>query len=335
MERTERLLDLVALLLDSKEPVSWNELRETFKDDYGVGSTEACERKFERDKAELLELGIPLTFVKGDDERPDGYLVERDAYYLPEVSLTPEELAVLYAAGSAALASGAFPGSQDLAHALRKIGFFSGGPPPAPKVRLELGGVADTRDLPARLDALWSAISSRKSVTLDYWSPRTKEHSHRVVDGYGLALRRGLWTLVGYCHLRQGIRTFHVHRMRKVTVNTAKPRSPDYEVPASFSLDEYVATWPWQHRFHEPLRVDVLLTGELSPLAGTLFPSTPADDPRGSRVTVQATDLDGLVKYVLSLGPAAKVLGPARAVERHHELARAVLAAHPTVKEAP
>lgn len=328
MERTERLLDLVALLLDSKRPISWPALREAFKADYGTGSLESCERKFERDKAELLELGIPLTFIKGDDEHEEGYVVDRDAYYLPEVSLTAEELAVLYAAGSAALGSGGFPGSQDLAHALRKIGFFTDGPPPAPKVRLELGGVAETRNLPERLDALWSAITTRKSVTLDYFSPHSKQESHRVVDAYGLALRRGLWSLVGYCHLRKAIRTFHVHRMHRVTVNASKPKSPDYEVPASFSLEEYVATWPWQHRFHEPIDVEVLLTGALAPLAGTLFPSTPATDERGARVTVRATDLDGLLTYVLSLGAEAKVLGPDRAKARHRELALAVFTAH-------
>lgn len=328
MERTERLLDLVALLLDSKRPISWTELREAFKHDYGTGALESCERKFERDKAELLELGIPLVWVPAQDDLPEGYVVDRDAYYLPELGLTAEELAVLYAAGSAALASKAFPGSQDLAHALRKVAFFTDGPPAAPRVRLELGAVADVKELPARLDALWGAITARKSVTLDYYSPRTKEHSHRTVDGYGLALRRGLWSLVGYCHLRKAVRTFHVHRVRKLTVNAARPKSPDYEVPAAFRLDDYVATWPWQHRFHEPVVTEVLLTGELAPLAASLFPVTPEADARGARLSVPASDLDGLVKYVLSLGPEARVLGPPSAVARHRAFAERVRDAH-------
>src|SRR5215471_11720669 len=110
MERTERLLDLVALLLDAREPITWAELREAFPEDYAASSDDAAERKFERDKAELLELGIPIQYVQGDDERKDGYVVDREQYYLPAADLTAEELAVLYAAGSAALASGVFPG---------------------------------------------------------------------------------------------------------------------------------------------------------------------------------------------------------------------------------
>jgi proteasome accessory factor B len=326
MERTERLLDLVALLLDAKEPLTWKQIRAAFPEDYSQGSVEANERKFERDKAELLELGIPLAYVQADEDVEDGYVIDRDAYYLPRVQLAPDELAVLYAAGSAALASGAFPGSDDLAHALRKIGFFAGPQPPAPKVRLELGGVAETQHLPARLDALWGAIGGRKFIEVDYFSIRRKEVTHRRIDPYGLALRRGLWSLVGYCHLRKDIRTFHVHRIRELTVNAKNPKTPDYDVPKDFALDAYVASFPWQHRFHEPVAVELELRGQLKALAPQLFPGSPSQGE--GRVTVSATDLDGLLRYALSLGAEAKVLGPAEAVSKHREMARNVAALH-------
>src|SRR5262245_41723174 len=99
MERAERLLNLVALLLEAQEPVSWAEVREHFPEEYG-GNKDAAERKFERDKAELLDVGIPLRYLQGhgEDEQKSGYVVDRESYYLPELSLTPEEWAVLYAA---------------------------------------------------------------------------------------------------------------------------------------------------------------------------------------------------------------------------------------------
>jgi proteasome accessory factor B len=328
MDRTERLLDLVALLLDAQEPLSWGDIRAAFPDDYGGASLEAAERKFERDKAELLELGIPIGYVQADEDRPDGYVVDKNSYYLPEVGLTKEELALLYTAGSAALASGAFPGSQDLAHALRKMSFFAGNSLPVPKVRLELGAVADSAGLPSRLEALWSAISSRKSVDLTYWSPHSNSTTERKVDPYGLALRRGVWSLVGHCHLRGGVRTFHVHRVRKLTVNPRSPRTADFEVPRGFSLDAYVATWPWQHRFHAPVNVELELTGDLAPLAASLFPQAAKGE---ARFTVPATDLDGLLKYVLSLGANARVVGPPEATARFKTLAQAIADAHQTL----
>lgn len=333
MDRTERLLDLVALFLDATEPISWAELRESFPDDYGQGSEEAAERKFERDKAELLELGIPLAYVQGDEDRRDGYVVERDAYYLPEPNLTPEETAVLYAAGSAALASGAFPGQQDLAHALRKIGFFAGDALPTARVRMEMGPSLGGPELAQRLEALRGAAFTRKSVTMDYFSPRSQVTT-RKVDPYGLALRRGSWALVGYCHLRKGIRTFQVHRIRSLTVNASKPRSPDFEVPEGFRIDDHVASEPWQHRFHEKVEVTLLLKEALAPLAGRLFPGAKSEPVSGgAQVRVEATFLDGLLRYALSLAPDCAVLAPDRAVGRFRELAEKVARAHAQVAE--
>ena len=46
MDRTERLLDLVALLLGASEPVPFAELRRVFPDAYGGASREAAEQRF-------------------------------------------------------------------------------------------------------------------------------------------------------------------------------------------------------------------------------------------------------------------------------------------------
>jgi len=329
MDRTERLLDLVALLLDAHEPVSWAELKESFPEDYGSGSDEATERKFERDKAELLELGIPLTYVQGDEDRKDGYLLDRGAYYLPEPGFTPEEMAVLYAAGSAALASGAFPGRHDLQHSLRKIGFFAGGELATPRVRMELGAVRETAAVPEFLEVLWAAASARKWVEIAYHSPKRPEPSSRKVDPYGLVLRRGVWSLVGYCHLRQGLRTFHVHRIRALKMNTSKPRTHDFEVPADFAIDAHVPHAPWQWRIEPPVEVRLELEGPLVAQAGAHFPDARIE--RGGdrlRVTLTVTLLDALLKHVLALWPQARVISPDSARERFRNLAQAVASRH-------
>src|SRR3954468_21411425 len=101
MDKTERLLDLVALLLDAREPVSFAELREVFPDEYG-GARLSAERKLERDKAELLQLGVPIEYVepKRDERDLGGYRIDRKAFFLPDPKLLPEESAALYAAGA-------------------------------------------------------------------------------------------------------------------------------------------------------------------------------------------------------------------------------------------
>src|SRR5512138_1820063 len=127
MQKDQRLLDLAALLLKAAEPVSWREIQEQFPDDY-AGTGEAAIRKFERDKADLLELGIPVRYAAGDEDLPAGYVIDKDEFYLPDLRLPPEDLALLYLAGSAALANGTFPYARDLAHALNKLSFAARAP---------------------------------------------------------------------------------------------------------------------------------------------------------------------------------------------------------------
>jgi proteasome accessory factor B len=329
VDRTERLLDLVALLLDAQEPVPWSELKEAFPEDYGSGTDEATERKFERDKAELLELGIPLTYVQGDEDRKDGYLLDRDAYYLPDVGFTPEEMALLYAAGSAALASGAFPGRQDLQHALRKIGFFADPNLPSPRVRMELGAVREVRHVPQHLEALWTASSTRKSVTLVYASPRSPRPSQRTVDPYGLALRRGIWSLVGFCHERQALRTFHVHRIRDLKMNASKPRTADFQVPADFRLDDHVPHNPWQFRIEPPTAVTLALSGGLADRAEAHFPEAKVTrEGKRTTATLTVTNLDPLLRHLLTLSPDVRVVDPPAARARIQAMAEAVRARH-------
>jgi proteasome accessory factor B len=92
-----------------------------------------------------------------------------------------------------------------------------------------------------------------------------------------------------------------------------------------------VAAFPWQYRFHAPIEVELTLTGELASLAPRLFGSeqvSPGDGSGTSRVRVRATHLEGLLQYVLSLGAACRVDGPAEAVQGHREMAARVLERH-------
>ena len=246
MDRTERLLDLVALLLDAGEPVSFADLREAFPEDYG-GAREAAERKLERDKAELLQLGVPLEFVPPgvEDERElGGYRIDRAAFFLPDPRLLPEEAAALYAAGSAALAVRDFPFAQDLQHALRKISLAGAAPAPQSAARsLLVVRPGDTERAPL-LRAVGDAVARRKRVHLRY--DKFGAITERDVDPYGLAFRGGTWRIVGYCHLRKAQRVFLVDRIVDLGVNGQKPAQPDFQIPEGFDAGEAAGRRPWE-----------------------------------------------------------------------------------------
>jgi proteasome accessory factor B len=329
MEKNERLLDLIAFFLDAEEPISWSELREAFPEAYGEGAKEALNRKFERDKGDLADLGVILEFQPGTDNRKEGYVLKHDGYYLPPIDFEPEEMAVLYAAGSAALASGAFPGRADLANALRKIAFGSGQEPESlpSRVFADLGKADEGAG--ERLETLWRALVGRKRVTIVYKGIGRDQETTREVDPWGLCLRRGVWVLQGFCHLRGAPRTFVVSRIAAVALTNEKRRLPEFEVPEGFRIEDVAAEQVWEHRFHPPIEVELRLSGALASLAGRLFPKAKVEqDGDAARVRVQATYLDGLLRRVLPLGESAVVVGPERARARLRELAEAVLAKH-------
>ncbi|HET9188393.1 MAG TPA: WYL domain-containing protein, partial [Acidothermaceae bacterium] len=93
--KTERLLNLVICLLATRRYLSAEQIRRTVAGYEDLGD-EAFKRKFERDKEDLRDLGIPLetgTDSTFDDE--PGYRIRRDDYSLPEIKFEPAELAVL------------------------------------------------------------------------------------------------------------------------------------------------------------------------------------------------------------------------------------------------
>lgn len=328
MHKDQRLLDLAALLLKAAEPVSWREIQEQFPEDY-AGTGDAAIRKFERDKADLLELGIPVRYAAGDEDLPAGYLIDKDEFYLPDLKLPPEDLALLYVAGSAALAQGTFPYARDLAHALNKLSFAASAPGASESAALAARHLSaeDAEAPPAVvrwLEELSRAIAHKKRVHLRYRRAERPEERERDVDPYGLYQRGGAWYLVGWCHLRQDIRTFHLSRVVSLTVNQATPRTPDFTVRDDFTLVELAVREPWEYHVHAPQRCKVRLDSPVSDeVLASFGPRKKVRDEEGGVVVeVEATNAEGLLRHVLSLGDGAEILGPRALRDR----ARQVLA---------
>jgi len=317
MQKAQRLLDLAALLLRAPEPVSWREIQEQFREDYG-GSDEAAIRKFERDKAELLELGIPVRYLAGDEDLPAGYLIDKDDFYLPDLKLPPEDLALLYLAGSAALAGGAFPYARDLAHAMSKLSFAAraaGASEVAAAAAQRLSRGPEEEEarpaVAAWLEGLSQAVAGKKRVAITYAGAERREVTRREVEPYGLYQKGGAWFLVGHCLLRKALRTFHLGRVRSLTVNGAAPRTPDFQPRKDFRLAEHATREPWEYRNHPPLACKVRLEPPVPPETVASFgPRARVREQDGAAlVELTATNGAALVRHVLSLD-RAEILAP-------------------------
>lgn len=316
--RTERLLNLLTLLLNTRRPVSLRELREL--PEFGAYRTKdpkSGERAFERDKAALVDMGVPLRWVppERDDEEEGtgGYVVDRDHYYLPELDLAPQELALLSIAGAAASTIEGFPGRPAVIRALAKLGFDvdgHGAHPPA-LAHAPLSAGVDRAKVTRHLEVLHDAVARRLRMHVHYHG-LSAAATQRHVDPWGLYYKHGGWYLVGYCHLRQDERTFHLGRIVHLEPAKGVGRAPHFQVPDSFQLSEHVRRRPWEFPHEPAFEVVVRLAEKLVPAIDEIFGPRAQLERVGSDVLVrlQVSHRAALMAAVLPYGAAAEIVSP-------------------------
>jgi predicted DNA-binding transcriptional regulator YafY len=287
-DRSKRLLDLVMLLMRARSPVTYREIREQFAS-YQTLNAEAGLRAFERDKADLLELGVPIRYVtpEEDDSLEDGgYVIDFKRFRLPEVRLTTEEVSALVLAASVArgMPGGAYPKIVDLA--LKKLAFDLPDLPdtptefPRPSTRgpretvlvhfPEQRGERPGVDLGEIFAELEGATRFRKRVHITYQTAATGMTTRREVDPYAMVYRDSAWLVVGWCHLRKEIRSFRVDRISEATM-APKPKSPDFERPTDFDVRAYVHRSPWTFATEPAEDVELVLGAEAADTANEDF----------------------------------------------------------------
>ena len=79
ISKPERLLNLVAFLLSSRQPVPFSRIRGRVAGYDDPASPEALEKRFDRDKAELRALGVPIVYETSDEHGDEGYRIPRAA----------------------------------------------------------------------------------------------------------------------------------------------------------------------------------------------------------------------------------------------------------------
>jgi proteasome accessory factor B len=300
-KRTERLLNLTICLLATRRFLTKDQIRAAVPDYARCATEEAFERMFERDKDELRELGIPLTTGSHDAAFGDelGYRIDRDAYVLPEVSFSPEELAVL---GLAARAWQQASLSHAAGTAVLKLSAAGGDPDSDAVLGLEprLGaGEAAFADL-------WAAVRDRHPVSFDYRGPKDSAPARRRVEPWGLLSRGGRWYLVGRDRDRAAPRVFRVGRVTATVLRDGPDGS--VEVPPGTDLREHLQRLsPPEPKELATLRVRV------GPGVGLRRSAVRAESGPDGWDTLQLPygDADQLAAELVGYGPDVVVLAPA------------------------
>ncbi|MFT4188588.1 MAG: WYL domain-containing protein [Aeromicrobium sp.] len=237
--KTERLMNLIFLLLSTRQFLSKEQIRASIPD-YQEVSEAAFNRTFERDKATLRELGVPLEVGSFDPLHDDdqGYRIPRAAAELPDLELTAEESAVIGLAAQ----------SWDHADLASQSG--------AALMKLKAAGVEiDTSALPLAhpriaasepaFDAMLAAVQERQPVRFRYGRVGD-EPVERHLEPWGVLSWQGRWYVGGHDRDRDAPRIFRLSRVRGEVLPDGQPG--DYEPPEQPSVrdlaDSFISTEP-------------------------------------------------------------------------------------------
>jgi proteasome accessory factor B len=316
--KTERLLNLVIALLYTRQPMSKSRIRRAVPQ-YQDASDEAFDRMFERDKNELRELGIPLRTEVIDPLFDDetGYRIDRREYALPEVSFTPDELAVIGLASRAwSQASLAGPAAQ----ALRKL--------EADGLVRDDAGVAGIEPLlhttEPSFDAMRSAVLNHQPVRFEYRSGGGPSTTSRHVQPWRLTSWHGRWYLTGFDLGRDAPRVFRLDRVEGEV--TPVGRAGGYEVPADHDPRAMITA---SNQAAETVTARVAVRSGSGHALRRRAEQVEEGDDGWDVLTVTTSSPWVLVEEVAGLGPNARPLEPGRLVTEWRAHLEGVVRAHP------
>jgi predicted DNA-binding transcriptional regulator YafY len=270
----------------------------------------------------LEEMGIPLYSERG----PYGGFSLLRTYKLPPLIFTPQEATVLYmgarlvqdiwgkpfqdaVTGVTAKLDNVLP--DDMRQEVQRI---------QRNLVVMMGTARDYAPYQDIMIALRDSMAALKRVHFNYLSFARIETS-RKVDPYALSFRWGNWYLIGYCHMRQELRTFRVDRIKEL-----KTLEEHFQYPRDFDAKTYLEeTMRWENRYQVAVRMAPDVATEMRQRASDWMKVS--DNPDGS-VTVRfdVDNLDWATGWVLSWGQLVRALEPPELVSSIRKSAQALLA---------
>ena len=315
MNRTDRLVAMV-MHLQGRRVVRAAELAAHF---------EVTERTIYRDISALGEAGVPICGEAGV-----GYSLMK-GYQLPPVMFTAEEASALFVGGELVKQFTDASLHGPMASALEKLRAV------LPRDRQDHVARLVSRTLivgqpgrasPETAGQRWlltvqQGVVLRRLLRMVYQGREREEETKRDVEPHGVVFYGGAWYLVAWCRLRQDFRHFRIDRIRQLELlpATFPPRE-------GFSLERHMRETDTRE---QSLKVRVWFCRRSQERArresyATLIAGEERD--RGTDFTLYTYSLDWMAQWLLSFGPGAEALAPAKLRQKVRALAQQVAERH-------
>ncbi|MFQ5705218.1 MAG: helix-turn-helix transcriptional regulator [Gemmatimonadales bacterium] len=334
--KTARWLDLLALLLSRRYPLTREEIFERVEEyrkarerDDSETARESLRRRFERDKDQLRAIGINIETVDIPtaefDEPAKGYVLQERDFYLPylefvdgkvagdrpyrglvRVPLSSRDLELLDRATNRIAQRSEFPLSLAAASARRKLQF---------DLPLSIRSVEHVLAAPLAtgsdnaLATLQRAVAARIAVSCSYYTIGRDSEQRREIEPYGLFFSWSRWYCVAFSRERDALRLFRVDRMKDVTLLEHCP----FDVPDDFSVRDYVGRAPWALGSGKPTAATVRFSFPESRWVqaqgvGSVIEDVTPDG--GSVIRFAVTEEAPFLRWLLTFRDHARVLEP-------------------------
>lgn len=312
MNRTDRLVAMV-LHLQGRRVVRAEEL---------AGHFEVNIRTVYRDIAALGEAGVPISGEAGV-----GYCLMK-GYQLPPVMFSVEEATSLFVGGELVKQYTDASLHTPMVSALDKLRAV------LPRDRQDHIEKLTQRTLvygrpdqvvPEAAAQRWllpvqQGVVLRRVLCMDYRGRAQEADTPREVEPLGVVFYGGAWYLVAWCRLRKDYRHFRVDRIRRLELSPEK-----FEAREGFSLAKHMKesttrgdTMPVRVWFSARARERAQRESHATLIEG---------DARrgGAEYSLYTWSLEWMARWLLSFGPDAEAIAPAKLRKLVRQEARAVL----------
>ncbi|MDQ0769091.1 putative DNA-binding transcriptional regulator YafY [Pseudarthrobacter defluvii] len=307
VSRTERLLNLLIALLNTRYGLHRSELRDKVYHDTS-GNDVAFGRMFERDKNDLRAMGFEVETLTDlgwseDDPATTRYRIGKESNRLPDVQLAPEEWTVLLLASQLWERAALGTAAQSALRKLQASGQLA-------EVELPAGVQPRIKPAGQAFDDIVAAMHARHPVTFTYRAGSTGQEEERIVEPWGLGSRFGQWYLMGHDRNRKAMRQFRLSRLTSAVTTLSKEQ---YAPPAGFNIRAELDRLP-----ELPLRTAVVdvRQGHLLALRRRAVQDNrqqPSSGPGSGydRLVLEYRDPEVLAEELASYGPDALAVEPA------------------------
>ena len=212
--KDERIFSLILALVASRDGLTKQQILSTvhgYSAEYSVGGNlEALERKFERDKGEIRDMGVNIEMLEPVGEagttHNQRYFISHRDYDLPEsMRITPDEMTLLSLAGRAWQERSLMADARNGLMKLTALGVDADD---------SLVGVSPQIATGGRIVGIVSeALSTNGALHFQYFKPGDDLPRARMAAPLGLLYWKGHWYMLAFDLLASAERTFLLDRM--------------------------------------------------------------------------------------------------------------------------